>query len=118
MAPTSVTFTTKNAGNGSDITGTVPTSKITLAANHSYFFSYSVKVNMGTKDNTLSVGLIADAKGLISSITSTTSHSLESVAGTTIFTVGATATTLELQTQLSKTSTVSLINASDRKSVV
>ncbi|MGG2469219.1 hypothetical protein ACOV1W_15930 [Paraclostridium bifermentans] len=118
VAQTPITFSANLANHGTDISATVPTNTITLAANHSYYVSYNI--------NTTSVAPAAggeDLGGILvlngvtipsSAANSTvTVAGYASVAGSTIVTVGPTGPLpLQLATTASAANIFTLANAS------
>lgn len=99
---TPINFTIANASNGTNITGSVPTTVISLAPNHSYFISYNVnaKTTAGEESGgaTLTASLLLNGSTQLTSTSSNTGLTPSiSVAGGTIVTVGATAATLSLE---------------------
>ncbi|MGL5651727.1 MAG: hypothetical protein ACRDDE_08220 [Paraclostridium sp.] len=118
IAQTPIIFSAILAQNGTDISATVPTNTITLAANHRYYVSYNINTTSaapaaGGED--LGGILVLNGTPIASSAANTTVTvaGYASVAGGTIVTVGPTGPLpLQLATTASAVNIFTLANAS------
>lgn len=111
---TAITFNSTLATNGADISATVPTTEITLAANHSYYVSYNVNTT-ATGIGGLGAVLLSNGTPIPSSASNVSLTvaiaATASLSGQAIITIGNSPVTLKLATTATIAGIFTLANA-------